>query len=194
MTIALIFLGICVLLLTVACVGLFAMMGELSSQVGSETPNDGAGDGALIPVTGARTNAYIREWPPELLEVRDAEYAVLVVLSSACASCSTIAARMRDALPATPGISGISGIQGVVISTSDSQVGEDFIDRYRLRNMGVPITVDVSGQWLVEQLNVNVSPAVIRFNAGLVVGADSFTSMGALTRLGVGADGGASLE
>src|SRR5688500_12909513 len=98
-------LSVAVFLLTVAVVGLFAMMGELSSRIpaadGQEEPEQSL---FLRPIDDARLGVTPEDWPQELARLSTADAAVVVVLSTLCTTCNRVASG------ATGPLTGVSGV------------------------------------------------------------------------------------
>jgi hypothetical protein len=185
-------LSVAVFLLTVAVIGLFAMMGELSSRLPDPGPlsgPDGPGrpvrpstvDGMDVvphphPVPEARLGAGPAEWPPELAAVRDAERAHVVVFGSTCVTCQRIAGGETGPLDAlTPPLA-------VVVSCPLPKDGTEFLRRHPMVT-DYPHLIDVGGSWLQANFDMNTSPSVLVFEHGKLRSAYTFTSAQVLSQL-----------
>jgi hypothetical protein len=166
----LIIFGFALLVLAIGMVVLFAMFGELSSRV-AEAPRP-ARSTEIIPLENANLGHVPETWPAALPRDRDGRL-VLLVLSTACASCEDIAEQLR----ADPSYARWSGM-AIAISTSHHASGEDFVDRHGLGHF--PYYIDTGGSWLTGELGVQFSPCALVFNGGQLVAAYIFHDVGAL--------------
>lgn len=168
-------LALAVFVLAVAVVGLFAMMGELASRV--PAPDTAAGGSpTLNPVEQARLGGEVDSWPTEFAQLRDADYGVLVVFSTLCASCSRIAGGATGPLviPAP--------VAGVLVSCPQESSGAAFVaDHPMVREY--PYALDVGGEWVIRNFGVDISPSVLVFERGRLHSAYTFNSVEALKRL-----------
>ena len=166
----LIVLGCAVLVLAVGMVVLFAMFGELSARVGE---GDAVPRSTTVrPLKNARLGRVPGSWPPAIDHPGAAEFTVLV-LSSACTSCADIAAQLID----DPGHTDWDSM-GIAISTSDREVGEDFVARHGLGEL--PHYVDVGGDWVSTEFDVRMSPSALVFRDGQLAAAYIFHDVAAL--------------
>lgn len=172
-------LGVAVFLLAVAVVGLFAMMGELSSRVSDpDQPTSldpPAGPDHLHPVPEARLGAAPARWPAELAAVRDAELAHVVVFSTTCTTCARIAGGETGPLDVPPPLA-------VVVSSPRPEAGAAFLARHPMVT-GYPHLVDVGGAWLTSNFEVAISPSVLVFSRGALQSAHTFTAATTLSQL-----------
>jgi hypothetical protein len=79
---------------------------------------------------------------------------VLLVLSTICASCQTVARQLAD----QPDIA-LDRPWGVVVTCGDPAKGEDFIARYGLGRL--PHFLDVGGDWVRAEFNIQSSPVAV---------------------------------
>ncbi|MGI8665699.1 MAG: hypothetical protein ACR2N4_06690 [Jatrophihabitans sp.] len=150
-----------VLLILAGAIGLlFAMCAELSRRVG-------AGGGEVEPARYVRplgrSNVYLREsaqWPAPLASLREHEDFLLVVLSTSCTTCNTIG----EQLGAEDWAGRSGGRLGVVLSTSDTQIAEEFVERKGLA--AVPYYIDANGDWSEAALGLSLSPVGLIFHHG----------------------------
>lgn len=160
-------------MLTVAVVGLFAMMGELSSRVAAaqDEPQETA---PPRPIGDARLGATAEQWPAEIAHLSHVDKAVIAVLSTICASCARIASGQTGPLPA---------VDGLLISCPRPSRGTEFVDENPMLR-GYPVAFDVEGAWLTSNFEVDVSPSVLVFEQGRLVSAHTFTTAPSLHLLG----------
>ena len=168
-------LAVAVFLLTVAVVGLFAMMGELASRVpAAEDEPDAAAPPQPLP--DAVLGAEAAGWPAEIAHLSEAEHAALVVLSPVCTTCRRIASGatgpLRIPAPAS----------GVMVSSPSERRGVEFVDEHPMLRE-YPVALDVEGSWLTGNFGVDVSPSVLIFERGRLRSVHTFTSVAALTQL-----------
>lgn len=159
-------LAFMVLLLVAAMIGLFAMLGELYSRVGPAPAATG-------PLEEAKVGQRPQAWPVELAGLATATDAVLLVLSTSCASCSQVAGQLRDRFEPMTGYD-----TGVVLSTADPERAEAF-----MREHGLPrdsVYVDVDGAWVTEEFGVLTSPSALILRDGELTSALVFTDVAAL--------------
>ncbi|MEU8251356.1 hypothetical protein [Nonomuraea sp. NPDC048916] len=158
-------------LLTVAVVILFAMLGELSAQV-SAAPVTGEGRPESIqPLPDAKLGAKVIELPKGLARPPG----VLLVLSTTCGACQELAPQAR-------GFFASAGVElvGIVVSCASAESGRDFVTQFGLAD--VPSYVDVSGQFSTAALGVGMSPAAVALSAeGIIRSAVVFSSFNALS-------------
>ncbi|WP_117211570.1 hypothetical protein [Allorhizocola rhizosphaerae] len=165
-------LSVTVFLLTVAVIGLFAMMGELSSRVPAqeEVPQEAA---PPQPIEEARLGAAPAQWPAELAQLSNADNAVIVVFSTLCTTCRRIAGGQTGLL---------TGVSGVLISCPGAGRGTEFLNEFpMLRDH--PVALDVEGHWLTTNFGVDISPSVLVFERGRLLSAHTFTSAPSLQLL-----------
>jgi hypothetical protein len=154
------------LLLAVAVVTLFAMLGELYARVGPPPPSTGALEEARL---GRRPDA----WPRELTRLSSATDGLLLVLSTSCVSCVQVAGQLRDQLDVLAGYP-----MGVALSTPDRDRAETFVRDYGLPRESV--YVDVGGAWVTEAFGVQTSPSALLLRDGQLSSALVFTDIVAL--------------
>jgi hypothetical protein len=145
--------GFVLLVLAGAVVLLFAMLAELTARL----PTLGLDyrDPSLSPLEEARVGESVDRWPPSLDElVASDDPALVLVLSTACASCERIGAQLSDELT-----SGDASRTGVLISCADTQTGDDLVRRYGLERL--PYHLDLGGRWISEQFGVQTSPTAL---------------------------------
>ena len=148
------FLSIVVFVLAGAIVLLFAMLGELASRI----PGSDQGRRRIEPIDTARTGHRPETWPAELADLPEQEYALLLVLSSTCASCEQVAgqvSRMLDRGPANV---------AVAVACPARERGEHFSAVHGL-DRG-PVYVDEEGAWSKRELGIDTSPAAVLLRHG----------------------------
>ena len=160
--------GVVLLLLVVAIVILFAMLGELASRI----PAAAEPDRTVRPIDTARIGAVAAEWPASLEDVlahSSQAPAMLAVLSTACSTCQTVAVQIaneqRRAGRPKPGLA-------VIVSCPVDRVGEDFVERQGLG--AVPHYVDAGGRWVAESFGVTISPSALLLRNGVLTSAHMF--------------------
>lgn len=161
-------------LLSVGVVLLFAMMAELWSRLASLAPLSGVAT-AIRPLDEARIGASDIDWPIELSQVPLLADATLVVLSTSCATCREVAGQLSSR---GSGGSRLADRLFTVVSCPHEAVGEDFIQRYSLRD--APHFVDSRGEWARTQVGVQTSPSALVFRNGRLEKAFTFGSAEAL--------------
>lgn len=164
-------LSVGLLLLAVAVVVLFAMLGELASRV----PRSSEAAVWTAEVKDAPRGVSPAEWPQELSDVAVAEQALLVVLSTVCNSCIAVAEELGRIPPRT------LGPLGIVLSTGSSARGAEFAFRHGLNVF--PVFVDDGGAWVGREFAVNSSPTALSLSHGRLMNAHSFAGAGALREL-----------
>ncbi|HEX8304910.1 MAG TPA: hypothetical protein VF612_08520 [Jatrophihabitans sp.] len=159
-------LAFMVLLLTAVMIMFFAMLGELYSRVGPAPAATG-------PLQEAKVGQRPQAWPRELAPLATATDAVLLVLSTSCASCVQVAGQLRDRFEPMTGY-----VTGVVLSTADPDRAEAFV-----REHGLPrdsVYVDVEGAWVTTEFGVLTSPSALILRDGQLSSALVFTDVAAL--------------
>jgi hypothetical protein len=161
-------------LLSIGVVILFAMMAELWSRLAPLAPLSGVAT-AISPLEGARIGTSDIDWPSELSQVPLLADATLVVLSTSCATCRDVAGQLSSR---GSGGSRLPDSLFVVVSCPHEAMGEDFVQRYSLRD--APHIVDSGGEWAKTQLGVQTSPSAVVFRYGRLETAFTFASAEAL--------------
>lgn len=162
-------LGVGLLLVAMAVVLLFAMMGELTSRL----PDQGRDrPGTLQPLTEFNLGVPVPDrWPGALSVLDDRQQQTLIVLSPVCSSCARVAAECArygaDKLEAL-------GL-GIVVSCASVESGENFIREYSLG--GVPHAIDEGGAWVMTAFGVKVSPTALLFENGTLSSAYAFNKL-----------------
>ena len=167
-------LTLCLLvLLVVAVIGLFAMMGELNAKVAASA--SAADTETIWPAARSRPGP-LKGWPQELDQVVRAGGAV-VALSTSCATCDKVLSEdpkyFTDGLP-----------KAVVVVSGDLVSAHEFIDEYPVLAR-MPVYVDPGGEWLREAVGLDSSPAVFTVRDGTVLEVFNFNSASALAGLAV---------
>lgn len=167
----LVIFGLALLVLAVAMVVLFAMMGELASRV----PGRGtvSRDPTVRPLDEARLGRVPASWPAGLAPANGDGNTVLLVLSTICAVCTDIATQLTE----NPGHTDW-GELAVVVSTRSQRSGDEFVARHGL--MALRHYVDTGGDWVSEQFGVRVSPSALVFEAGRLTSGYVFYDVAAL--------------
>lgn len=175
-------LAVALVLLTIAVVCLFAMMGELHARVSNLS---GGTTGEWVEEMSSWAPPAAVEAYPELLRpVAATERSLLLVLSTSCRSCSDLLERGLAPLEAVEGM----GL-GIIVSTSTAERATRFLESYP-HVAEVPHFVDVGGDWTREHLNVDISPTAVLLERGLPQRAWSVTSAAELASTLVNGDQG----
>ncbi|GAA0959007.1 hypothetical protein [Virgisporangium aurantiacum] len=167
------FFGFVLLLLAAGMVALFAMVGELASRVG-DPANPAPPSAAVEPVEDARTGHSPAAWPAGLEPIGGADTAVLLVLSTVCSSCQTVARQLAE----RPDIA-LDRPWGVVVTCGDVVRGEEFVAQSGLGRL--PHFVDVNGDWVRAEFNVQTSPVAVLVAHSTVEATLLFNDVAALT-------------
>ena len=165
------FFGFVLLLMAGAIVALFAMVGELGSRV-PDPAAAGASSTEVQPVEDARVGHSVT-WPAGLEALGAADTAVLLVLSTVCSSCRTLATQLEKQRDPFPGRS-----WGVVVTCGDAANGKQFIKYHGLDR--VPHFVDVDANWVLAEFNVQSSPVGVLVAHSTVEAALMFNDAAAL--------------
>ncbi|MFJ7493304.1 hypothetical protein ACIQZB_19050 [Streptomyces sp. NPDC097727] len=155
------------LILTAAVVLLFAMMGELSSRVPDSE------DGRIVALEEYRPGAEADQWPEPLSDLVHARRSALLVLSTVCATCATVA----DEIGRHPELVARRPV-GTVVTCASAEEGEKFAADHALP----PGTyaIDAGGAWVAENFGVGKSPSALVFNGGVLTEAFAFSKVGPL--------------
>jgi len=172
MTVFAISTALTLLLLAVAVIGLFAMMGELTARVGNHAGDD---DATALPVEDARIGTAAESWPDGLAHLESADTGVLLVLSPLCSACTRIA----PTIAGHPALAQLANDSALIVSCSSTESGTDFLRQHNLVGV-LPTALDVNGEWLIGQLAVNTSPAVLVFRKGQLRAASIIASLAAV--------------
>jgi hypothetical protein len=167
------FFAFVLLALAGAVVVLFAMMGELTARL----PSLGVGYRSpfLRPLEEAQVGARPAAWPAPLAALAEKEGPeVLMVLSTACATCEDVAKQLADSA------NGDLGNPALVISSGSRDVGEDFVKRHGLSHM--PCYVDEEGDWVIRSFGVKTSPSALVLHNGALTSAYIFGDVETLNR------------
>lgn len=159
-------ISLVLLVLAVAIVVLFAMLGELASRVPEPTQTPSW----LNPLEEVRSGAAPASWPAPLADLRERERAVVLVLSPICTSCRIIAselARHAD-WPET----------ALVVSASNLASGRDFVAEYGLGSF--PYYVDEHGEWVRSEFGLERSPTALVLRGGQLASAYTFSDIATL--------------
>lgn len=163
-------LSVAVFLLTIAVVGLFAMMGELASRVPQAQDQQVPQVMPPEPISEIQLGVVPPDWPTELAHLSTADRAVIVVLSTLCTSCGRVASGQTGPL---------TGVSGLIISCPRPSKGNEFLsENPMLRDHRVAL--DVAGEWLTTHLGIDVSPSVLVFERGRLLSAHTFVSAASL--------------
>jgi hypothetical protein len=167
--------GAVLLAVVTALVLLFAMLGELASRL----PEQGRSaqtvrSREVRPLEDARLGVEPRTWPTPLAGISDtAGQSVVLVLSTACSTCSDVAGQLAAELDA-----GADGDMAVVVSTGDPGRAEEFLDKYGLRRLRHH--VDDKGDWVSREFGIRMSPTAMVFHSGRLQSALVFQDIDAL--------------
>jgi len=162
--------ALALLLLTVAVVVLYAMMGELAARI-----RDPDGDSAnyVAPLDDFTRGAAPTNYPAGLTSLADRTRMALVVLSPICTSCDKVAAELANYEPDEMGLP-----LGVVVSTGTRETGEEFVERHALHRF--PYVVDEGATWITGSLGVKMSPSALVFENGVLTEAFTFNNVQAI--------------
>jgi hypothetical protein len=133
----------------------------------------GPAPAATGPLEEAKIGQRPQAWPRELAPLEMATDAVLLVLSTSCASCNQVAGQLRDHFEPMTGYD-----TGVVLSTADPERAEAFVRDYGLPRESV--YVDVDGAWVTREFGVLTSPSALILRDGRLSSALVFTDIEAL--------------
>ncbi|GAB3953376.1 hypothetical protein [Micromonospora vulcania] len=158
--------GIALLILAGAVLVLFAMLGQLAAREGV-IPSQGSGIRLLEEAHVGRVPVA---WPTGLAGFGDGPLRIVLVLSTACSSCRTVAGQLADEADVAD--------FGVAISTADAAAGREFVAANGLARL--PHHVDEGGDWVSGEFGVAVSPAALVFRDGMLISALAFTDLAKL--------------
>lgn len=158
----LILFGFLLLILAVAVSVLFAMCAELSQRISSSSGGTAANSMSQNAYARPldRPNVYLRPdaiWPAEFDGITSRNAFLLIVLSTSCASCSSVA----DELGSQWAAERITGRVGIVISTPDIHRGASFVAQHQLGD--IPHIIDEDGIWTTRTLGLSLSPVGLVF-------------------------------
>lgn len=156
----------------VSMIGLFAMMGELAARVGSQDRHSTLTDTRLTPIESVQLGVRPVWWPAEIGHIPAQRHAAVLVLSNVCQSCLHIAEEPADSdLRRAPWI-------GIAISCGSMEAGKEFIEQTGLGEDR--LYLDELGDWTQANFAVTVSPALLQFESGSLIAADTLVSVIAL--------------
>jgi hypothetical protein len=161
-------------LLTIAVVSLFAMMGELANRTGdhADTGSGSVGDGPVHPLEETRSGELVAGLPGTFRKGPG----VVVIFSTSCRACSVLAPAAPEFFTDYP-----VNLMGVLVTTAGDANGADFVTKHRLD--ALPVVVDVQGEMATSVFGISSSPAAVAVGAdGVIIGGVAFTSYSALTR------------
>ncbi|WP_433344673.1 hypothetical protein [Micromonospora sp. CA-111912] len=159
--------GFALLVLAGAVVVLFAMLGQLSTRSGGGAA---AGTSGVRLLEEARIGTTPSSWPAGLSGAGEGPLRIVLVLSTACSSCRTVAAQLI-------GGSDVADV-AVVISTGDAIVGAEFVADNGLARL--PHHVDEGGDWVRGEFGIAMSPVALVFRDGTLISALAFTDFAML--------------
>jgi hypothetical protein len=164
--------GSVLLILVGAVVLLFAMFGEVVARLPELHLRDG--DASVRPLPEARLGEQPIGWPDRLADVvNTVDPALLLVLSTACASCEAVGDQLSNELDKER-----PGDTAVVVSCGDARSGEDFVVRHGLQRL--PFFVDEGGRWVAGAFGVQTSPTALVIRDGRLDSALLFSQVAAL--------------
>lgn len=169
-------LGTVVFALAAAAIGMFAMVGQLTSQVHDPAAGAPVPDVPPRPLPEARLGAEPDQWPPELADVPQQPLAHVVVFGATCHSCHRIASG------ATGSLDILTPRPAIVISCATTQRGAQFVEGHPAV-ASYPYALDVGGEWLRANFGVGTSPTILVFTHGRLRSAYTFTSASTLADL-----------
>jgi len=160
------------IILAVAVVALFAMMGELVTRVDSISAHNissqrGVEDWATVLEEFTAKSAPT-SWPSELQSVRNLPSKLVIVVSTSCRSCAHFLDGNLDILD------GLS--PALVVSCPSKDRADSFLKKHPVGNNGWPVYRDVMGQWSRDELGIDVSPSAVLFRDGEPLTAFTMTS------------------
>jgi len=158
-------LAIALLLITVAIVVLYAMVGELAHRIPEGGPPAG---NPVRPLTEYQTGTTPASWPDGLAALADRAQALVLVLSPVCSTCTNVARELALLAPDRLDVP-----VGVVISAGGRAAGEEFANRHALARY--PHLVDERGEWISGNFGVNTSPTALVMERGALAEAYTFT-------------------
>ena len=162
--------ALALLLLTVAIVVLYAMMGELATRIREP---DGDNASHVTPLADFTRGAAPTNYPTGLASLANRERMALVVLSPICTTCDKVAAELASYEPDEMGLP-----FGVVVSTGTRETGEEFVEHHALDRF--PYVVDEGATWITGTLGVKMSPSALVFENGVLTEAFTFTNVQAI--------------
>ncbi|MEV4759741.1 hypothetical protein AB0J86_32240 [Micromonospora sp. NPDC049559] len=157
-------LPIAFLLITLAIVVLYAMVGELARRI----PDGEPAEDPVRPLTEFQQGTAPTHWPDDLSALGDAPQALILVLSPVCSTCTNVAKELALLAPDKLDIP-----IGVLVSAAGRNIGEEFAARHSLARY--PHLVDEKGAWISGNFGVNISPTGLLMERGALAQAYSFT-------------------
>ncbi|MQA86077.1 MAG: hypothetical protein GEV03_15965 [Streptosporangiales bacterium] len=154
------------LVLAIAIVVLFAMMGELASRI----PEPGPRRTWMEPIKDVQLGRIPESWPPELAQVPERDHSVVLVLSTVCSSCRAHGAELENHTDWAEA--------ALVVSTPVAANAEAFVAEFGLGSF--PHYVDEGGDWVRAEFEVASSPVALVLRSGRLVGAYSFSDLDTL--------------
>ena len=158
--------GFVLLVLAVAVIVLFAMVGQLAGSAGVESRGRTDPTGRADAADGSGSGT----WPASLAGLEDD--CVLLVLSTVCTSCTAVAAQLSD------GRYRDWADVGIVISTGGTVRGTDWVAEKGLGSFRHYL--DDGGQWTSAEFGVRTSPCALIIRDGVLVAAYIFHNVEAL--------------
>lgn len=176
--------SITILLTVVALLGLFAMMGELSSKVDAIS-SSGGGNESVHSSWGFELEDWTSprqpvDLPQELSSLEGQAASIILVLSTTCASCSTLVDQGLSALhrPAAKGL----GV-GIALATQGRSSAALWLADHEALIDQFPLFVDETGSWSRQYLGVDMSPSAVHVVDGFPVRAYTMSSADELVRI-----------
>lgn len=160
-------LALAVLVLAIAVVILFAMLGQLAGRV----PEPEQRVPFLKSLPEIPLGGVPGEWPPGLPGRQEC---TLIVLSTICRSCADIAQQ----LSAEPGYADRPDVGLVIATGARAGGGEEFVERHSLQRFRY--FIDEHGDWVSAQFDLRFSPAALVLRGGRLESAYSFNDVAAL--------------
>jgi hypothetical protein len=154
--------GAALLVLAIAILVLFAMLGQLAA--GAADPRQPYRDRTLRPMDSPRAGQAPSTWPAALRGLED--NCVLLVLSTVCTSCADVAGQLREG-----GYLDWDEL-GIVISTGGTLRGTDWVNQNGLSPFRHYI--DDGGQWVGADFGLRTSPAALIIRGGRLAAAYVF--------------------
>lgn len=160
-------LAFAVLVLAIAVVILFAMLGQLAGRIPEPEPHVPS----LKPLPEIPLGGVPGEWPSSLPGRQEC---TLIILSTICRSCAGIAQQ----LSAEPGYADRPDVGLVIATGARAGGGEEFAERHNLQRFRY--FIDEHGDWISAQFDLRLSPAALVLRDGRLESAYSFNDVAAL--------------
>lgn len=166
------------LVIVVAVIGLFAMMGELGYRVADGNCTGYDADNDSVTKSDCKVDRSPVHWPNVLRDLSSYEQGLILILGASCRTCEQIAPHVASHATANDSTVPLD----IVVSCRDQESGEHFLKVSSLDR--APHTfLDIGGTWTISELGVDYSPAVVRLERGIVKDAWVIRSMSSVGRV-----------